>query len=70
MGSKWAGVNLTSSLISLPCNDSVDDWTITRAQKFTKDFQVIPPTEGSSVFGIKMSNMRIDLNGNITGYFL
>jgi len=61
MGSKWAGVNLTSSVISLPTNDT---------SKFAKDFQIVPPAEGSSVFGIKMSNMRIDLKGNFDAYFM
>jgi len=61
LGSKWAGVNLISSVISLPCNDT---------SKYWKDFQIVTPVEGSSVFGIKMSNMQIDLKGNFDAYFM
>lgn len=44
-GNKWASVNLTESMLSLPGNDR---------QKFSDDFEVVPPQPGSSTFGLKM----------------
>lgn len=61
MGSKWAGVNLTDAIISLPCNSR---------DKFTKDFKITAPKDGAATFGIGMDNMRLDLKANFTAYFM
>lgn len=61
IGSNWANVNLTESLISLPGNDRT---------KIAHDFTVIAPKDGSSKFGIKMSSVSVDLESNFTARML
>ena len=54
-------MNLTESRLSLPGNDRF---------KFAKDFTVVPPETGTSKFGLKMSNVSVDLESNFTAKFL
>ena len=60
-GSKWANINLTESVISLPNNDR---------QKFTDDFEITAPESGSSTFGLKMNSVDVDLESNFTSRLL
>jgi len=60
-GNKWASINLTESVLSLPNNDR---------DKFANDFLVTPPQDGSSIFGLKMSNVDVDLESNFTSKIL
>ena len=56
-GNKWASINLNESTLSLPDNDR---------DKFTNDFEVVPPKAGESTFGIKMNKINVDFESNFT----
>ena len=60
-GNKWATINLNENVLSLPNNDR---------NKFTNDFEVVPPETGSSTFGIKMHKITVDFESNFTSQIL